>query len=197
MYRRNSGNIQRKLRCLGDLYRKVKGNPRIHMLHWEAILMVMRKPAWGLALTVTISQHVLAKMILHHVRLLGQHLVEVSSVVEKLAPWSPHSLMDYIYSSGNGSQEKSQSGGHLGLWLVCTISVITQSYSCSSVTHTSLHSVPPPLAMGCFLGVLKEDWPPWRSCSAIASSACSLSQWDLIRKHLAEFFKATSFLSKW
>lgn len=113
IYRGSSRNIQRKLTCFGTPHRKVKGNPRTHMLHWEAILMVMRKPAWGLALTVTISQHVLAKMILHHARVLGQHLVEVGSVVKKLVPWSPHSLMDYIYSSGNGSQ-RNHTVGSLG-----------------------------------------------------------------------------------
>lgn len=72
----------------GLAYRKVKSKPRTHRLHWEATPMVMRKPAWGSAVNVTISQDVLIKKMLHHARLLSPHLMEVGFMVEKLVPCS-------------------------------------------------------------------------------------------------------------
>ena len=48
----------------------------------------MRKPAWGLALNVTVSQDELVTKILHQARLLSPLLVEVGFMMEKLVPWS-------------------------------------------------------------------------------------------------------------
>jgi hypothetical protein len=38
-----------------------KSNPRIHARHWKTTPITMRKLAWGVALTITISKDMLTK----------------------------------------------------------------------------------------------------------------------------------------
>lgn len=131
-----------------------------HMLHWEATPLVTRKPAWGLGLTVTISQDELVTQILPQARLLSPNLVEVGFTMEKMVPWS------------HGSQRNHKVGV---IWVSgqlcdCHDDQITILVKCNAPVPTFN---PPSHAMGCLLGVLKGDWLPHRLPVPLVSQCVS------------------------